>query len=273
MHIRYEDVILEIDLSDSYQRTFVRSFARKLFGAYIGRPYQSDDYLAFGCEVLSHSGVQPTVVDIGCNIGATMLPIAKKYPRATVIGIDAHPVPMARCIANIALNGLSNVTVVQAAIGVSTDLIQIHTCPTNSGGHRVTGFVGRIDTGGSALSDNIYVASVRGDEIFEYFRIGRCDLLKVDVEGIEYQVLDSLGAHLKPDRIPNVVVEYGPEGMRAAGHSGWDLVEFMTRKGYRCEDLHSKAAIEKPQDIPVLPDFAVTDFLFRTSERLACDQP
>jgi hypothetical protein len=91
--------------------------------------------------------------------------------------------------------------------------------------------------------------------------------LKVDVEGFEVEVLSSLEEQLAPSRFPNVVCEFGPEGLRAAGSSGSELVKLMLDHGYGCRDLHTAVVLHKPENIPALPDFHVTDLLFTAGGR------
>lgn len=264
MKIDYEGVLFDIDIRDPYHRRLLRRRLKKVIGPLIGRPYVRDDYLELAFQVASRTSA-PIVVDVGCNIGETALPIAKNFPQATVVAIEAHPVAAARFVRNTRLNRLGNVKLVAAAIAPRAEPVRIFTCPTNSGGHRLTGFAGRTDLPQPQADDDLTVPGIRLDSLFRHLHIEACSILKIDVEGFEWQVLSSLGDSLVPERIPHVVCEYGPEGMRAAGHEGSDMVGLMQRAGYRCTDLHTGRRIDGPDDIPKLPDFHVTDFLFTTA--------
>lgn len=261
MKINYEGALLDIDIRDQYHRRLLKRRLKKAIGPLIGKPYVRDDYLKFAFQLVSRMSA-PIVIDVGSNIGETALPIAKNFPQATVIAIDAHPVAAGRFVKNTRLNRLSNVKFVAAAIAPRMGPLRIHSCPTNSGGHRVTGFAGRTDLPQPQANDDLTVPGIRLDLLLEYFEIQTCSILKIDVEGFECQVLSSLGDFLTPERIAHVVCEYGPEGMRSAGHTGWDMVSLMQRAGYSCADLHNGRGIDRPEDIPRLADFSVTDFLF-----------
>ena len=100
------------------------------------------------------------------------------------------------------------------------------------------------------------------DEILEFLNIDKCDLLKIDTEGYEYQVLETLGERLNKQNIMCVIAEYGPEGMRAAGHTGRELVKLMLDRDYKCVVLQNDEEIRKAADVPHLPDFGVVDFFF-----------
>lgn len=66
------------------------------------------------------------------------------------------------------LNGLSNVTFISAAIARTKQqqIIELFSCPTNSGGHRVTGFTGRDDLPEQTFEEHLYVPSLRLDDLF-----------------------------------------------------------------------------------------------------------
>lgn len=265
MRIRYNGVTLQVNFTDSYHRSLMKSSVKRLLnrigvrGENIFWKTETDAFKVSG-DIISNEK-NPIIVDIGCNIGAFSLPIAKKFPNAKVFAVDAHPIAGAGYVYNMWQNKLENIIFISAAIAPkSNDLIEIFSCSTNSGGHRVTGYAGREDLYNNLLKRHIYVPSIRLDEIKLF--TDKITLLKVDVEGYEYQVLSSLGDLLNTNYVHAVIAEYGPEGMRAAGHSGADLLALMDKVGYYCIDLSSNKTIATSTDIPELPDFSATDFLF-----------
>ncbi len=192
-------------------------------------------------------------------VGVTTLPLAKRYPNGRFIAVDAHPIALGEFVRNARLNNLSNVTTVCAAVSESKEPLRIHSARANSGAHRVTGFAGRE---GDALPEEIVAPAISGLGILAALGIQKADMIKVDTEGYDLHVLRSFGDSLSPGRIPFVISEYGPEGMRVAGTSGWEMVRYMRERGYVCRDLHNDSLIRSECDIPDLPDFGVTDFLF-----------
>jgi FkbM family methyltransferase len=261
VRIRYEGVALRVDPADWMHRIFIRRAVKRRIGRFIGRPYRTDDYLSLAYRTLE-AIENPVIVDVGCNIGATALPIAARFPAGKIIAIDAHPVPLARMIANVRLNALANVRVIAAAISDQCEPARIYTCATNSGGSRLSGFEGRTDVGEAMVCDDITVPAITLRQAMSAQNIDQCDLLKIDTEGFEVHVLKSLGNWLSPQRVRAVVCEYGPEGLRSAGSTGWEMVSLMQFAGYSCRDLHSQKSICEKADIPNLADFTTTDFLF-----------
>ena len=262
MRISYEGVILEVDPSDWMHRALIKTAIKKRIGWLIGKPYRRDDYLTCAYRVLSDV-TNPVVLDIGCNIGTTALPLARRFPTSKIIAVDAHPTALSRLLRNIQINRIQNVSIVAAAISDTGDMARIFTEPRNSGGNRLSGFEGRTDLAPFKTYDNINVPSLRLDKVAAEMNITHCDMLKIDVEGYELHVLKSLGSDLSPKNYSTVICEFGPEGLRSAGATGWDLVHLMRSHGYRCNNLHDGKAIETPDDVPLLPEFTVTDFLFQ----------
>jgi FkbM family methyltransferase len=260
--IRHEGIKLKVDPADSYHRIFIKAAVKRRIGRFIGHHYRTDDYLLLAYRTLQ-TVKNPVVVDVGCNIGTTVLPLASRFPEGTFVAIDAHPIPLARMIENVRLNKLKNVGVVAAGISDEGKMTRIYTCPFNSGAHRLSGFEGRADVAAAGPNyDNITVAVLSLREVMLAHNVDRCDLLKIDVEGFELRVLKSLRDWLCPQRIPSIVCEWGAECSRAVGSTGWGMVAFMRRLGYQCRDLHSGSPIQTEADIPDLDDFTTTDFLF-----------
>ena len=172
------------------------------------------------------------------------------------------PPPLAKLIKNINLNHLKNIHVINAAISESSDLLNIYPCLETAAGARVTGFKGRANENDGG---EVMVSPVSITALFSYYELNYCDLLKIDIEGYELSALRSAGEFLKPSIIKNVIAEYGPEGCRSAGITGWDIVEYMLARGYKCKDIHSKKEIKNVVDMPLVKDFNVTDFLFYSS--------
>lgn len=261
MKVNYEGVKFLISQSSSIERMLAKVRIKKAIGRFIGKPYEKDPFLVAAERILKESSC-PLVIDVGANIGIMTLPLAKQFPHAKFYAIEPHPLPASRFIQNCLQNELSNVFLLNAAIGPSQEVMKIYICPTNSGGHRVTGFEGRNDFEKMTTLDHISVPSLSLKSLFKHFGITSCDILKVDVEGFECQVLESLEDLLNPQTVVTLIVEYGPEGMKQAGKTGWNLVKMLLERGYKCHELKTNKPIKSETDIPLLDRFSVTDFLF-----------
>lgn len=260
MFIDYEGAKFNVGLKSSIEVDLIKSSIKRKIGRWIGKPYRPDPFLRYAKHLLS-SGESGVVVDVGSNIGTTVLPLALKFPKTQFYALEPHPVPGSRFLKNCIRNKSENIELISVAISEDESIATIHTCPTNSGGHRLSGFKGRANIDPSKTGA-IRIPTKPLSTIFQESNIDYCTLLKIDTEGHEVVVLESLGEYLRPEIVRHAVVEYGPEGLRQMGKTGWDLVSLMLERGYQCQVLGSEALVEREEDVPYVADFSVTDFVF-----------
>ena len=124
-------------------------------------------------------------VDVGANIGAFSL-IASEQPRARVLAFEPHPATFERLRQNLARNARQNVEAVCAALGDHEGSLALSDTPGSATTHAVA-----AGSDGPAIS----VPLRRLDRELAKRGIAP-DVLKIDVEGFEYEVLSGCGAAL-----------------------------------------------------------------------------
>ena len=260
MHVKYEGALFNTGLDNTIEKMLLKQAIKKKIRKLKRKTCKKDPYLTFATEFLSKHQ-NPIIIDIGSNIGTTVLPLAIEFPHAKFYAIEPHPVPAGKFVKNAELNKIKNVTLSTCAIGPEEKLTQIYTCPTNCGGHRLTGFKGR-EIESTYTFGPIQVHMKPLNNFFNDFNLSQCHLLKIDTEGYEVFILESLKDKLNPAIVNCIIAEFGPEGLRKTGKTGWDLISMMLNRGYKCKELGSNKIIESKKDVPNLPDFSVTDFIF-----------
>jgi FkbM family methyltransferase len=163
------------------------------------------------------------VVDVGANVGALTIPFARMVgPRGAVFAFEPQPFVYYLLCANVALNGLQHVVCHRLALAheVGVTLIKEldYTCPGNFGGFRVY--------------DNATDAQVPTNvSTIDAWRLNKCALIKVDVEGMERMVLR--GAYGTIRRLKPVLwVECEPELFT----THLELIDWISQRlGYRVE--------------------------------------
>jgi FkbM family methyltransferase len=152
---------------------------------YIGRSF--DLYGEFAEEEVAifRQLVRPgqSVFDIGANIGAhTMALAAIVGPLGHVTAFEPQRVIFQILNANAALNGLTAVTTRAVALGSAAGTIKVP--PLN--------YAGEANFGGLSLE-----GATVGEEVplltFDSLRVAACDFVKIDVEGMEIEVLKGMG--------------------------------------------------------------------------------
>jgi FkbM family methyltransferase len=165
---------------------------------------RTDPWLLNVVSELVQPGMQ--VWDIGANVGLFGLPCAfKAGPDGSVVLVEADPFLASLCqrSAHAAADSGVRIDVVCTAVASKHDLLSFVVAQRGRASNHLAGF-GSNQSGGGRMT--FTTVSVTLDWMAEKFPAP--DLVKIDVEGAEYEVL--LGAHkLLSEVRPTLVVEVG----------------------------------------------------------------
>lgn len=147
-----------------------------------------------------HAGTdRPTIFDCGSNIGMSVLYFKKHYPFARILAFEPDPRTFATLCKNIHQNQLGNVVAYQVALGSADGVVDFYRPEDeNSSGllmstNRERWYSTRIQVPAKRLST---------------FIDSEVDLLKLDVEGAEFDVMDDLIATGKLHHVRRIHLEY-----------------------------------------------------------------
>lgn len=119
-----------------------------------------------------------TFLDVGANNGVFSLSASAKASR--VIAIEPNPLMVKRLRFNIAANGLTNIAVVQLAVGDAPGNATLYQHPIDLGRSSIT-----EETKGQPISVGVQtLAQILADQ-----NVSQIDAMKIDVEGFEDRVL------------------------------------------------------------------------------------
>ena len=169
-----------------------------------------------------------TFIDIGANIGYfSML-------GASIVGTSGHVIsfePIGRLADQIKCssrtNGLNNIKIKKLALGNNPCKMTLEIMPGNIGG---SSLVKNINSG---LSEEIFVSTLD----LQLKDIKRVDLIKIDVEGFEYEVLkggqDTISKHL-----PVIILEFSPSVYgRQKEDNSKNILKFLMARNYKILDI------------------------------------
>ncbi len=133
-------------------------------------------------------------VDIGGHLGLVSIMLAVRNPFLRIYAYEPHPENHALFARNLALNRISNVELYPEAISGDGRPRDLRGNATNSGAASAVA---------TTLSDRCTfgIPSLTLDQVFARHDIACCRLLKIDCEGLEYEVLSATSIWDRVDRL------------------------------------------------------------------------
>jgi FkbM family methyltransferase len=147
----------------------------------------------------------PVLVDVGANIGVHSLWFAGLAGAGVVHAFEAQRVVFQALMGNLALNSIENVFAHQVALGAAPGRLRLqpvdYAQPWNFGG---MGLIDESPDPQFAHGTPERAAADRGEEVevvtLDSFALDRVDLIKIDVEGMEEDVLRGGAATIERHR-------------------------------------------------------------------------
>ncbi len=178
------------------------------------------------CEDFDGKGCS-TVVDMGANIGMYSLAIADNNPECKIISFEPNPKAYELLCKNIESNNAKNVTLVNRGVSENGTPFDMKTLDEGSayGGK----YLGEIKNEyrmwiQQERYKNIKVQSLSVPQIFAEYSIDTIDILKMDIEGMELEVLE--GAVPMFPKIKKIVFEWHDHAMKD------EIVTLLTGNGF-----------------------------------------
>ena len=222
-------------------------------------------------------GSQPVFVDIGANIGQTLLEIFATHPNATYVGFE----PILACAAYVATviqsNKWKKATILAAALAADQGIIALY---------RHAGYI--TDTCATVFEDlrpgrdfdKSWMPCLRFDSVRDKLKLDHIDLVKIDVEGAELGVItgmeDTLNS-IRPIVLCEVLLTDSVADISTSTRRNEELMRRLTLSGYtvwqliKSEDLREVKSIRPVVKFPAAywtaADAERCDYLFLPKEK------
>ncbi len=219
--LKQADIMMNCDLTKEIQRQI----------------YFLGGYEEEWCELWSElAATASTIFDVGANVGVYSLLAAQKRPMATIHSFEPTPTLAEAVSANAKLNGLNNIVVNVVAVGQEHGQAFLHRCVGSTQSNEGMNFVSE------ATQDDFDVATevISLDDYCRDRGILSVDLVKMDIEGSEYNALLGSKALLQGKAIGCLLLELSEWAAQRGGHSVADIRGLLKECGYQIYTLRSK---------------------------------
>jgi FkbM family methyltransferase len=207
-------------------------------------------YIYFGFEDPSFESLMQlctdgaNVLDVGANVGWTVLNIAKRIQTGMVLGFEPDPFNYQRCMENVSLNDPRNVLLFPVGLSdIKATLNMEVRVASNRGGNRILS---------SGAGHQVEV--VKLDDFEPIKNLGHVDLIKIDVEGYEMNVLKGARGLLEKHH-PVLFIEVDDSNLRDQGYSARELIVFLNDNAY-----HNLVSSDDGRSITSTDDFTKCHF-------------
>ena len=242
--LKYQNLRVHCDLTRLIQRQlyFWGSYEDELLQEWMQRAHESF-----------------TIFDVGANIGIYSLTAAAAHPHAEIHAFEPTPELVHALTGNVQLNGLHNVIINRTAVGGADGSGALHRCEGSDSSNEGMNFVtpeeatastNETNADHTAQNDTVQVVSL--DSYCRAHNISFIDLMKVDVEGGEYDVLAGAQTMLSEKAIGCIFIELAEWAANRSGHSVRDVVRLLTQAGYALFHLDSSGLV--PLDLTDIPE-------------------
>jgi FkbM family methyltransferase len=187
------------------------------------------------------------VLDIGANIGyLTMLIASLVQESGLVIAVEPNPDNVKLLEATRRLNGFNQVQVMQVAAGRETGILALNVSHSN-------GMTGELPGDVEAILGARLVPCLALDILLPTDR--RIDLIKIDIEGAEYNALLGLGETLTRWH-PLIVSEFSPGSLPGISEcTGPEYLRFLIAMGYQIGVIEADGSVTPfEQDVEGIMD-------------------
>lgn len=166
--------------------------------------------------------------DIGANIGLFSLHASNIIGNnGMIIAFEPTPVTFNRLLKNIEINNFHNIKTVNIGLSYTSGTVKFHT--SNEGYDAWNSFATLTDIGECV---EIEVATNTLDNYISTNNINKIDLIKLDVEGWEFNVLKGATKLLSSPNSPVFLVEFTETNAFSAGYYCGELFDYVKSFGY-----------------------------------------
>jgi len=186
------------------------------------------------CYYIELEKEDPYIIDLGAHIGMSVVYFKMLFPKAKILAFEPVPYNFEILKKNVEENQLESVDLVQAVVAPKAGILRIQE-PIGEGAWRSG--AGIIPKGWKGIQDNleIKVEAVGIQDLLNE----KIDLLKMDIEGMEYEVIRNMGSSIR--NIANMIIEVHPR----KDHRIEEIQKTLVQNGFKLEINRDESSLGK----------------------------
>lgn len=162
-------------------------------------------------------------LDIGTNCGLFSLYAAQKLTTGLVCSFEPNPNIYGYFLDNIRLNKIRNILPFHCAVGPEEKIIHLSFSETHSGKSAVSNMLSDI---------SVPQFDISRWEILNEASKGKDIHIKIDVEGFEQRILETLQKAVWNERVKSIIVEIDEENLQQFGSNAERIYAIMAAQGF-----------------------------------------
>ena len=181
------------------------------------------------------------VVDVGGNIGVHTLTFARLVgTTGRVLSVEPNPIVRTVLEKNLSLNGTSNVLVCPFALGSEEGVLPLKVPKKGTPEYSNMGLASL--TALDSPHDLVDVPVRTMDHLLEDHSIEQVALVKIDVQGFEWFVLQGMTATMKKCR-PVIVFEYEDWAWTRSNVDLAEVIDWLSKQHYKVQGIEANGEI------------------------------
>ena len=194
---------------------------------YMGEMFEKDE-LTIASQYIKRDS---TILDIGANIGLHALGFSAMANDGLVIAFEPQPKTFRTLEKNIIQNGVKNIIPLNLAIAQAPKIAEFYVMADDA-------YSSLIDTGRKKLTETIKVLCASVDGVLADVKV---DFVKIDVEGLELNVLQSMSDQIQKHQ-PVIFCEIYKGNINS--NNPHDTINFLRDFGYKVNRVIDGALVE-----------------------------
>jgi len=191
------------------------------------------------------------VLDIGANIGLYTLAASKIVnDSGFVFSFEPDPKSFANLKHNIERNMIQNVVLINKAVSSNTG--SAHLFCSTSKTHRVFNYLTRNE---GSSEQTIDIKTISLDDFFKT-RSQKVDVIKIDVEGWEFEAFKGMTNLIKTNSTLKIFLEFNPYTLTRSATNIPEFINFLHSSGFIFYNINEKKKEKKLVDKNWLLNFA-----------------